>query len=572
MSNPFALNLRHEINSRFSVDAVNMSYSDWVCKNTTLRSLPFNFKRFPFQKAIVDDLHPNLHVIKISQVGLTECQIRKAAAFCARNRGVTVLMTFPTEAMMKKNSQTRIMPIIEHDKAFNLAGGKPIRSVDIQQIGDSYLMVVPATEGSATSTPADFIMVDEIDLSNQQMVGLLGSRLQASTHRIMQQFSTPTFENYGVHQGYSTTDQREYFIKCDCCNHWQLPKFTKDFINIAGLPDEIKLTDIDVGVIDRYELQLNTVTVDCENCGSPLDLHGGKRDWVAEFPHRDSARGYRVRPFTVSTLTPAYIIGELIKYRDKDFLRGWYNTVLGETFEESSSRLTDSELNPCFILGATPDNTYARHFIGIDVGTICHINVGRSNSGLKGDVEVVEFITCTGDELLERVKSLDETYQFVQGTIDKYPEQTLAKSIFDWSGGRIIPVQYSGSVEINDRVEATKTLQVDRTEHLDTLANLIRKAQVRFYNFGQQKEVIKSHLRDMVREKNGEKTPVWRKLTGQDHYFHSLAYMTTAIKYFNGEFAGFRTEETPLTVLSYGSVSIGLQSRLNLWGHQSRAY
>lgn len=76
----------------------------------------------------------------------------------------------------------------------------------------------------------------------------------------------------------------------------------------------------------------------------------------------------------------------------------------------------------------------------------------------------------------------------------------------------------------------------------------------------------------MVREKNGEKTPVWRKLTGQDHYFHSLAYMTTAIKYFNGEFAGFRTEETPLMVLSYGSVSIGLQSRLNLWGHQSRAY
>lgn len=568
MSNPFALNLKNEIHSRFSVDAVNMSYSDWVCKNTTLKSAPFNFKRFPFQKAIVDDLHPNLHVIKISQIGLTECQIRKAAAFCSRNRGVTVLMTFPTEAMMKKNSQTRVMPLIETDRVFNLAGGKPIRSIDIQQINDSYLMVVPATEGSATSTPADFIMVDEIDLSNQQMVGLLGSRLQASSYRIMQQFSTPTFENYGIHQGYMTTDQREYFLKCDCCNHWQLPLFTKDFIHIDGLPDEIKLTDIDTNVIDTYGLKLNNVGVNCENCGAELDLHGGKRDWVAEFPHRDLARGYRVRPFTVSTLTPAYIISELIKYRDRDFLRGWYNTVLGETFEESASRLTDSELKPCFQLGAAPELPYQKNFVGIDVGSICHITVATCPQGLKSGVDYLEFITCKDDELLERLKALDLKYNFAQGCIDKYPEQTLAKSIFDWSNGRIVPVQYSGSLEINDKIETTKTLQVDRTEHLDTLANLIRKSLTNFYNYGQQRETIKAHLRDMVREKNGEKTPTWRKLTGKDHYFHSMAYTTTAIKYYTGEFTGYHEETTPNTVLHFAGVNMGNQATGNLWGYR----
>ena len=112
MANKFALDLRNEINTRFSADSLSMSCSDWICKNTTLKSAPFNFKRFPFQKTITDDMHPNLHVMKISQVGLTECQIRKAAAFCSRNRGVTVLMTFPNEAMMKKNAQTRVMPII----------------------------------------------------------------------------------------------------------------------------------------------------------------------------------------------------------------------------------------------------------------------------------------------------------------------------------------------------------------------------------------------------------------------------------------------------------------------------
>jgi len=440
--------------------------------------------------------------------------------------------------------------------------------MDIQQIGDSYLMVVPATEGSATSTPADFIMVDEIDLSNQQMVGLLGSRLQASSYRIMQQFSTPTFENYGVHQGYSTTDQREYFLKCDCCNHWQLPKFTKDFIHIDNLPDEINLVDIDNNVIDTYGLKLNNVFVSCEKCGSELDLQGGKRDWVAEFPHRDLARGYRVRPFTVSTLSPAYIISELIKYRDRDFLRGWYNTVLGETFEESSSRLTDSELKPCFQLGAAPEVLYRKNFVGIDVGSICHITVASCSQGLKSGVDYLEFITCKDDELLDQLKALDLKYNFAQGCIDKYPEQTLAKSIFDWSNGRIIPVQYSGTLEINDKVETTKTLQVDRTEHLDTLANLIRKSLVQFYNYGQQRETIKAHLRDMVREKNGEKNPTWRKLTGKDHYFHSMAYTSTAIKYYTGEFTGYHQETTPNTVLHFAGVNMGNQSTGNLWGYR----
>jgi len=112
---------------------------------------------------------------------------------------------------------------------------------------------------------------------------------------------------------------------------------------------------------------------------------------------------------------------------------------------------------------------------------------------------------------------------------------------------------------------------VDRTNHLDSLANLVRDGLITFHNYGQQKEVIKSHLRDMVREKMGEKTPVWRKLTGHDHYFHSLAYLSTSVKFYRGEFVGHKTEEAR-TVLAYGAINLGGQSRANLWGHQSRAY
>ena len=69
----------------------------------------------------------------------------------------------------------------------------------------------------------------------------------------------------------------------------------------------------------------------------------------------------------------------------------------------------------------------------------------------------------------------------------------------------LYPVHYTGSVEISDKIESRKTLQVDRTGHLDSLANLVRGSLITFYNFGQQKDTIKSHLRDMVREKMGRK-------------------------------------------------------------------
>ena len=35
----------------------------------------------------------------------------------------------------------------------------------------------------------------------------------------------------------------------------------------------------------------------------------------------------------------------------------------------------------------------------------------------------------------------------------------------------------------------------------------------------------------MVRDVTPEKPAVWRKLTGQDHYFHALSLLTTAVKY-----------------------------------------
>lgn len=568
MTNRFTGDFNKELNARFSKDATGMSYSDWVCKNTTLKGVPFNFRKFPFQKAIMDDMHPNMSVIKPSQQGATELQMRKALAFLARNRGTTLMFTFPSEPMLRKQAQTRFQPLIDQDRVFSLGTSKPIRSIEVNQIGTSFLLLAPATETSATGQPCDVIFNDEVDLSNQEMLALFQSRLQASTFKIRQQFSTPTFSGFGIDATYELSDQREYMIKCSCCNHWQVPTFDKKFINIAGLPDEIELDQLDVTILEKYEINTSLITVDCERCHSPLNLIGDKREWVAKYPNRVNNRGYRMRTFSGPTLPPSYVISQLIEYRKNDFLRGWYNTVLGETYDKGDVRLTDAILNPLFKDEARVTvDPIGRWYFGGDVGSICHIVIGSSD-GIRKGVRIHHFEAVPLEQYKTRIAELREKYQGLRGMMDQFPEQLLAKETFEETNGAIIPCAYRGSVEIADKTETTKNVQVDRTEHIDTVAKLCREGRIEFFNYTTQKELIKNHLKDMVRDTTPEKPAVWRKLTGQDHYFHALAFLTTAVKYFTNDFTGYR-EEAVKTCLFFGGQDLQLPQS-GLYGRQGK--
>lgn len=553
MSNPYALSLYNEIQNRFSVDASNMPMSEWICRNTTLRGVPFSFRKFPFQKQIVDDMHPNLCVTKISQIGLTETQIRKAAAFVTRNRGVTLLFTFPSEDMQKRTSQTRIQPLITENGVFNRAkeaGTTQIRSVGIIQIESSFLLVTSCTEGEATSTPADAVFNDEVDLSDPGILALFSSRMQASDWKLRQQFSTPTFSGYGIDQTYAVSDQHEYLLKCDSCNHWQLPLFTRKFIRLPGLPDSVDLAGIDQAILDNNRIDLDTAFVACERCGSELDLgRGDNRNWVALHPHRTNARGYRVRPFSVNTLSPKYIIEKMLEYKRKGFMRGWYNTVLGETYEDGDIRLTDVQINACFEQGHPErfrdvDPTRTPLFLGIDLGLVCHITVlaprDRRSPRLQ-DMEVVCFEPVPVELLIERVKWYQQNFLVVAGGTDRHPYTPTANAVFEASGNIVVPYEYRGSAELSDKSEIDKTIQINRTMAIDTVAQLVRTTRLVFSGYGDQKDTINLHLKNMVREESPEKPAVWKKLGGPstlDHYFHSLVFAYSALRFYLGEFSG----------------------------------
>src|SRR5262249_33476401 len=153
-----------------------------------------------------------------------------------------------------------------------------VRSREILQLGNSWLYVTACTEGDATSTAADVVFNDEVDLSDEKMLALFASRLQNSDWKINQRFSTPSFPSFGIDAGYSTSDQHLYLHKCSACNHWNWPEFHLRFCHIPGLPDHIEdIFEIDDDALNHIDL-LNSYVV-CEKCSAAL-TDEDERAWV----------------------------------------------------------------------------------------------------------------------------------------------------------------------------------------------------------------------------------------------------------------------------------------------------
>lgn len=76
---------------------------------------------------------------------------------------------------------------------------------------------------------------------------------------------------------------------------------------------------------------------------------------------------------------------------------------------------------------------------------------------------------------------------------------------------------------------------------IDAVAEAVRKGRKTFVGCHDEKDLIITHLQDMVREEEEANKPaVWKKLTGKDHYFHALAFYEFAqrlhyVKHFDSD-------------------------------------
>lgn len=524
--------LYNSIKLRFGDTDATKSMGDWICANTTIKNHNFNFDDYPFQKAIADDMHPNLSVKKCSQIGLTEVQIRKYLAILARSASINGIFSLPNEKMFTKIYNGRIKPILEKDDIFNPpTGAKPTRSKDQIQIRDSFGYITACTEGDATSISADFLFHDELDLSPQEIIALYQSRLQGSDMQMTQSFSTPSFVNFGIDKNYQLTDQREYTIKCDSCGHHQVPRFTPQFVHLEDYHHDVEsfteLTPTEISM-----LNLENSYVKCEKCDARLDLgNAERREWVATFPTRTAFRGYQVRPFSTPRIKPAYIFRQLAQYQERNYLRGFYNTVLGEEYTAADARIQRADIEAAMAKGTSQIPNISLDvpcFIGIDVGFVCHITISYDLP--DGTPHFVLFETIPAAFLEKRVTELMKIFNIVSGAIDRFPYTTDANALRDTTHNTIMPVQYRGNAVLQPVFESdTKIIShysANNTSALDRVKALLQLKQMTISGYLGHKELVISQLTDMVRNDAPDLDDMgqWIKTSGNDHYMHSMAF------------------------------------------------
>lgn len=520
------LNIRLE--ARFSRTTDSQSYLEWIAANTTLKGLPFSTAGYEFQTEIVNDMHPDLSVIKCSQIGMTEVEIRKALAFVNRHNNVTAIFTLPNEKLFKKVSQSRIKPIIEHDKVFNMEQDKEAtRSMASYQFGSSFLFVTNCTEEDATSTPADVIFNDEVDLSPTDILALFNSRLQNSDWKIRHGFSTPSFPQHGIDAKFSASDQRIYMLKCDSCNHWNWPEFNMEFCCVPGLPDHIvDLYEITQEIKD--EIDLSASYVRCERCSRPLK--GSKREWVARYPNRIDARGYHVTPFSTDRLTLHYMILQLLDYKKRDYLRGFKNTVLGLPHSDATTQIQEDDIKVIMKRGTQmpfPLQSDTAIAVGVDMGQTCHVTIGNPEGN-----RIYRMESISVKNIVNYVQKLDERHNLVCGACDRLPYTPTSEKIMKVTKGKIVPVQYvNGPQSVDykcalDYADVFAYIAANRTKMLDNVQRAFRpmESDLALCGWGHQEHVIIEHLRDMVRDEQPEKPAVWKSLNKVDHFMHSIGY------------------------------------------------
>lgn len=509
----------------------------WIEKNTFINSKPFSFLGHEYQERILSDESVEIIIRKSAQTGISEMSMRMALALVMIMPGAfRVGYTFPTASFASNYAKTRFASIIQGSPVLRAAmSSEDIDSADTKTFGPGKEIYFKgaATGNAAISTTLDMLVHDEVSFSDQEILGDYHSRLIHSAYKWKVKLSTPTFPGDPIDEAFKASRRHWNFCKCNHCGH----RFLPDYYEHVKIPGYDRHLD-EVTRENLHTLRYSEAQLLCPVCIKPVDLSPANREWVCENPDdKYIAAGYQVQPFDAPTVVtlPDLIIAST-SYANKSKFKQF---SLGKPAEDAESGLTEEDLNTAGVeLVSSPFTT---HQMGIDLGLICHFTVGAI--GGDGRLGVVHRERVPLSKFRERYWALKAQYRVtvVVSDIQPYTDLILGMSNED-------PNLYGASYVTRNGLElfdvkvreddpdsallGVRQVHVNRNAMFDHILAEFRAGRVWTYK-GADWELFKSHMQDMKRAsatlRNGEFTSMWQKSSkGQDHYHHSLLYLTVA--------------------------------------------
>jgi hypothetical protein len=529
-------------------DRASLTLSQWTAINraSLVPHRPFDLVRHCYLADLYADEYRSIVVYKGSQIGASEWMISDAFYSCDV-REATVLYVFPTDVAVSDFSTARIGPAIEASPYLHTIigetgpgddlnmppgtiGRKRRRSdrVTLKRVRNRFLYLrggqvkVDGRAPQLKAIDADALYLDEVDEIDPRAVPLARKRLGHSPLALERAASTPTYPNSGIHTMWLESDQREWFIRCPHCGHWQ-------FLTIHHVVtewDALERPSVWYGGPDD-------AWAACEKCHGRLN-HLAPGRWVPRFPHRDVHGYHLTKLFSPLARLLDIVLG--LRETDETKRKECVNQDLGEPYSPRGGRLTDEQLDACrrdYLHGpVVGEKTYA----GIDVGKLINIVIrgprnpetGESPQRWAGEAESEE-------DVIRELKRWNVT----RCVMDALPETRTARRIQDaMPGGTVWLAFYAGDGGAAGKKPDTMawdeddgTVTMDRTRTLDDLfADVVDGTRTLPANARNIPDYYR-HMKALIRVK--EKTPAGQQVaryvhTEDDHYAHAENYCRAA--------------------------------------------
>lgn len=504
----------------------------------------------PWLEQIWDDPHPRIDWKKSVQIGASTWAWMYALYLTAM-QGLTVIYTMPTAGDIGDFVRGRLDPAIDYSALMRQVTGRagrrgwgkaPSDQVGLKAIGRGhlYLRGTVASAGSevttqALSVPADALIQDEVDASDDKTLRAYESRLERvdPAKRRRYRLSTPTSPGVGIDALYAESTGNAWMVSCAGCG-WR------------GELEYWRHTD-------GKKTQLH-----CAECSTVLDPRNG--EWIAARPDRD-VHGYSTSKLLLCLPDRPDILTAIHAQREDPLWGEFFdNMILGQARSVGESEVdTEAIKSVAWQAGVQfqeAGELFGTYFMGVDQGntlTVVIVQLDYNNPNWLRVVYLGQLRDPAGGAWVE-VDRLVNAFGITLGVFDSGPEHSRVHELAERYPGRVLACHYGEDMGVEMRVSGDVAerasgevwgeidprehtdITVDRTMTLDGTAGDLKRGTFQFPGSpldDRNQEALK-HFKNNVRahvvNAKGKKVVRWERRGGYNDFFHGFNYVRIAVR------------------------------------------
>lgn len=505
----------------------------WIVTNLKLpKGMQWDFRNRLWQIAIINDLAKEQVTIKPAQVGMSTISLAKVF-WVAYHVPMRVAYTLPRNKDVTDMVPTRVDPMIAESPILQLkmGGTKGPDSVRIKQIDQSFIHFMESST-EPRMLDIDFLVNDEVDLSDQNQLDKFQARLYASHYKLRYQLSTPSVPNFGIDDLIKSSDWKVWQTKCPFCGKWIV--FDENWHTLMK--------------VRSHRIYYGADCCDsCKDIGlSPADINAGT--WVPKYPSQSRISGYQV----VRTMDPMTSAKDLyIQWKKTRSERNFYNLALGLPYVAGGITMSKDYILQNNVDPSVENESYAkeggRYFVGIDQGNNLHMVVMKQADNDSFEMVYADVLSDkNGDPFTEAIKICKRFGKNTTIVCDMLPNKHSAVNMQKQFNKNMYLAYFNPSAvgtgdeffKLSDRDKTAVGIQ--KHDAMDELVNsYLFPQKIKFYTkngrYDDNIEMVATHFGNIqrtVRARNiqgvGERIFASWEATGPDHFAMSTLYALTA--------------------------------------------